>query len=97
MYNNELLICCSLLACAAYYWIWIHGIPYFRGYKIREEVVTLDDGSKSHQLIKVPNSQVEEWDKIHDHAGRIITEAVDVSHKTASNVLITGKDAPSTE
>ncbi|QYS95192.1 hypothetical protein H0G86_002500 [Trichoderma simmonsii] len=82
-----------LLACVAYYWLWIHGIPYFRGYKIREEVVTLDDGSKSHQLVKVPNAEVEEWDRTHDHAGRIITEATEVSDKTASNVVMVGKDS----
>ncbi|RFU80397.1 high-affinity methionine permease [Trichoderma arundinaceum] len=81
-----------LLACVAYYWLWIHGIPYFRGYTIREEVITLDDGSKSHQLIKVPNADLEEWDKTHDHAGRIITEAAESSAKTSSNVLISGKE-----
>ncbi|KAH0497671.1 hypothetical protein TgHK011_004960 [Trichoderma gracile] len=88
----------TILACVAYYWLWIHGIPYFRGYKIREEVVTLDDGSKSHQLVKVPNSEVEEWDRTHDHAGRIITEAAEMSDKTTSRVLVDGKDGtvPST-
>ncbi|KAL7941871.1 amino acid transporter [Trichoderma barbatum] len=82
-----------LLACVAYYWLWIHGIPYFRGYKIREEVITLDDGSKSHQLVKVPNSEVEQWDKTHDHAGRIITEATEISDKAAGNVTIVAKDS----
>jgi hypothetical protein len=94
----ELLTCCSILACVAYYWLWIHGIPYFRGYKIREEVVTLEDGSKSHQLVKVPNAEVEEWDRTHDHAGRLITEAAELSDKTTSKVLVDGKDVtvPST-
>lgn len=93
MNRNRSLTHYSLLACVAYYWLWIHGIPYFRGYKIREEVVTLDDGSKSHQLVKVPNAEVEEWDRTHDHAGRIITEATEVSDKTASNVVVVGKDS----
>lgn len=82
----------SLLSCAAYFWLWVHGIPRLRGYKIREEVVTLDDGAKSHKLVKVPKSEIEEWDKKHDHAGRIITEAVDPVDEAQSKVLITGKD-----
>ncbi|KAM0251463.1 hypothetical protein ACHAQJ_008171 [Trichoderma viride] len=80
-----------LLGCVVYFWLWIHGIPLLRGYKIREEVVTLDDGAKSHKLIKVPNSEVEEWDKKHDHAGRIITEAVEPSDETSSKTLDIGK------
>lgn len=62
-----------LIACALYYWVWIHFLPYLRGYTIREEVVTLDDGSRSHQLIKVPNGELAEWDEHHDHAGRVIS------------------------
>ncbi|KAL6897462.1 amino acid permease domain-containing protein [Trichoderma evansii] len=81
-----------LVGCAAYFWLWVHGIPRLRGYKIREEVVTLDDGAKSHKLVKVPNSEVEEWDKKHDHAGRIITDAVDLVDEAQSKIIIAGKD-----
>jgi hypothetical protein len=81
------------LGCVVYFWLWIHGIPYFRGYKIREEVVTLDDGAKSHKLLKVLNSEVEEWDRKHDHAGRIITDAVEPSDERPGKILVTGKDS----
>jgi hypothetical protein len=55
-------------------------------------VITLDDGAKSHKLVKVPNSEVEEWDKRHDHAGRVITEAVDPVDGAQSKALIAEKD-----
>lgn len=55
-------------------------------------MITLEDGAKSHKLVKVPNAEVEEWDKRHDHAGRIITEAVDPIDEAQSKILIAGKD-----
>lgn len=55
-------------------------------------MVTLDDGAKSHKLVKVPNSEIEEWDKKHDHSGRIITEAIDPVDEAQSKILIAGKD-----
>ncbi|KAK0707894.1 amino acid permease-domain-containing protein [Lasiosphaeris hirsuta] len=59
-----------LLGCGAYYYLWISVIPRLRGYRIRQEVLTLDDGASSHRLIKVPVGELEAWDATHDAVGR---------------------------
>ncbi|KAF4835519.1 High-affinity methionine permease [Colletotrichum tropicale] len=61
-----------LLACAAYYWFWAFLIPKWKGYKLRQELVSFEDGAQSNQLRKVPYADVAEWDATHDAAGRII-------------------------
>ncbi|KAL3433365.1 high affinity methionine permease [Aspergillus tetrazonus] len=61
-----------LIACAIYYALWAHFIPNSKGYKLRQELITLEDGAQSNRLRKVPNEEVEEWDAVHDAAGRLI-------------------------
>ncbi|KAL0941687.1 high-affinity methionine permease [Colletotrichum truncatum] len=62
-----------LLACAAYYWLWASLIPKWRRYKLRQELVSFEDGAQSNQLRKVPYDQVAEWDATHDASGRLIS------------------------
>ncbi|KAF5527199.1 High-affinity methionine permease [Colletotrichum aenigma] len=61
-----------LLACAAYYWFWAFLTPKWKGYKLRHELISFEDGAQSNQLQKVPYADVAEWDATHDAAGRII-------------------------
>ncbi|KAF0315774.1 high-affinity methionine permease [Colletotrichum asianum] len=61
-----------LLACAAYYWFWAFLIPKWKGYKLRQELISFEDGAQSNQLRKVPYADVAEWDATHDAAGRTI-------------------------
>lgn len=68
----------SLLACATYYYVWAFLIPKWRGYKLRQELLSLDGGVQSNRLKKVPNSEVAEWDAMHDAAGRLIESPVHV-------------------
>ncbi|KAK5994102.1 High-affinity methionine permease [Cladobotryum mycophilum] len=63
-----------LLGCGVYHWLWIIALPSLRGYKIRQEVFALEDGSSSHRLIRVPIAELEEWDRTHDHSGRTIID-----------------------
>ena len=59
-----------------YYFIWIHVLPYFGHYQIRQELVVLDDEtSKVNCLVKVPTAELEEWDATHDVLGQNIEEA----------------------
>lgn len=37
---------------------------------MRQEVLVLDDGAQSHQLVKVPVAALSEWDATHDAVGR---------------------------
>ena len=39
---------------------------------MRQTVLILDDGSVTHQLIKVPNDQLKKWDTEHDEAGHSV-------------------------
>lgn len=61
--------CCSLLACGVYYYLWIHAIPQWRGYRIRHETVLLDGGEVTHRLTKVNVANLAEWDATHNAAG----------------------------
>jgi hypothetical protein len=51
-------------------------------YKIMQEILHFEDGSSSHALVKVPNSELEEWDKTHDAHGRLLVQGVVVNTKT---------------
>ncbi|KAF9883660.1 hypothetical protein FE257_003094 [Aspergillus nanangensis] len=59
-------------ACAIYYVIWIRVLPKYGGYQYRHAILKLEGGATAHQLVKVPNAQVESWDADHDAAGRFI-------------------------
>jgi len=62
-----------LVGCGLYYLFWIKLLPYFRNYSVRPETLVSDqDGSVTHRLTKVPNSEVEEWDRTHDLEGNVL-------------------------
>uniref|UniRef100_A0A8H7K380 Amino acid permease/ SLC12A domain-containing protein n=1 Tax=Bionectria ochroleuca TaxID=29856 RepID=A0A8H7K380_BIOOC len=61
-----------IIICGLYYVLWIFVLPKYGGYKIRSEMVALEDGAaKTHRLVKVKNEDVEEWDNVHDEAGHL--------------------------
>jgi hypothetical protein len=49
-----------------------------RGYRIRQGVITLDSGAKTHKLFKVPVAELAAWDASHDAHGNDL-------HDTASS------------
>ncbi|KAJ3579639.1 hypothetical protein NPX13_g932 [Xylaria arbuscula] len=52
--------------------IGMHLLPKWRGYRLRPEILNVDSkGANTHRLIKVPVSELEEWDREHDEAGRL--------------------------
>ncbi|KAH7273129.1 hypothetical protein FSOLCH5_003375 [Fusarium solani] len=61
-----------LLICGGYYWLWAFLLPKWKGYHLRQELVSFEDGAQSNQLRKVPNVELAEWDATHDAAGRRI-------------------------
>ncbi|KAF7556129.1 hypothetical protein G7Z17_g1676 [Cylindrodendrum hubeiense] len=65
-----------IIICGVYYWVWAFLLPNWKGYKLRQELVVLDDGAQSHQLRKVPLADLVEWDAEHDLAGRRIEPTV---------------------
>ncbi|KAF2731965.1 amino acid transporter [Polyplosphaeria fusca] len=66
-----------ILSMVAYYYVWIKLLPRLKKYQIRTETLVSDeDGSVTHRLLKVPNADVEEWDRTHDDAGNVLMDAV---------------------
>ncbi|MCJ1384114.1 hypothetical protein MMC17_007230 [Xylographa soralifera] len=68
-----------LLACAVYYVLWIYILPRFGHYQIRQEVVPLPFGANTHRLVKVKDTEVAAWDRVHDLKGNMISEEA-ISH-----------------
>ncbi|KAI0895144.1 amino acid transporter [Annulohypoxylon nitens] len=61
-----------ILLCGLYYIFWMFLLPKWGGYKIRPEILDVEDhGANTHRLVKVPLDEVEKWDEEHDEAGRL--------------------------
>jgi hypothetical protein len=69
------LIYCSIALCGIYYLAWAKWLPKIQGHKLRQIVITLPDGSVSHEIIKVNNADIEIWDAKHDPSGRSLNES----------------------
>ena len=64
-----------IIVCALYYYFWMTLLPRWGGYKIRSQVINVDDnGANTHRLLRVPNAQLEEFDANHDELGRELTK-----------------------
>ncbi|KAF1955073.1 amino acid transporter [Byssothecium circinans] len=63
-----------MVAMVLYYYLWIKVLPAIKGQTIRAEtLVSSQDGSVTHQLRRIPNAEVEEWDRTHDSAGNVLS------------------------
>ncbi|KAK8085887.1 high-affinity methionine permease [Apiospora hydei] len=51
-----------LAACGAYYGVWVHAIPRWRGYQLRQQLVDFGNGAQGYKVVKVPLAGVAEWD-----------------------------------
>ncbi|KAF2227757.1 high affinity methionine permease [Elsinoe ampelina] len=65
-----------MVSMGIYYYVWVHLLPRIRKYTIRTLTVVNKDGSVVHQLKRVPNAEVAEWDRTHDEAGNVLTHVV---------------------
>lgn len=64
-----------IVGCAVYYAFWCHILPRLGGYAIRTETIVLKaDGSVTHRLLRIPNTEVAEYDRTHDGAGDLIQQ-----------------------
>lgn len=62
----------SMIICGLYYVAWMYLIPKWLGYKIRTEILEIDDnGANTHRLVQVPLAELEKWDAEHDDAGQL--------------------------
>jgi hypothetical protein len=51
--------------------LWIFVLPRFGGYAIRQVVDKLDDGAQTLRVVKIPNAELEEWDRTRDEQGEL--------------------------
>lgn len=52
---------------------------------MRQEIRDLGDGARTHQLVKVPLAELDEWDRTHDPLGRHVDDAA-VVHDSDTGV-----------
>jgi hypothetical protein len=69
-----------------YYLLWIKLLPKWGRYHIRPSILRLDDGAIAHHLVKVPNAEVERWDREHDPAGASINGESGASSVTSDEL-----------
>lgn len=63
----------------------MYSIPKWRGYRIRTEVVEVDDnGAVTNRLRRVPLAELAQWDAEHDEAGNLRRRRVGDSDDAAS-------------
>lgn len=60
-----------LVLCGVYYYVWVNLLPKWKGYELRQTVLKFDNGLVSHKLVKVPNSELAQWDEEHDAVGNL--------------------------
>ena len=53
-----------------YYITWVYVLPKLGEYKLRQEVILLENGAQTHSLIKVPITELAAWESTHDATGR---------------------------
>ncbi|KAJ5274111.1 high affinity methionine permease [Penicillium angulare] len=76
-YGTYLVVGVGLLTgCVVYYYFWIYIIPKWKGYEFRQTVVQFEDGSITHQLVKIPREELATWDSQHDATGRSLNGSV---------------------
>jgi hypothetical protein len=59
----------SLALSGLAYVVLIQILPKINGYAIRQVIEKLSDGAQATRLVKVPNSELAEWDATHDEHG----------------------------
>lgn len=81
----------SLIVCGLYYVGWIYVLPKVRGYRIRQGVITLDSGAKTHKLFKVPLAELATWDATHDALGHDLNDTASSDRDVQLGEKITDK------
>jgi hypothetical protein len=73
---------------------WIYITPHFGKYRIRQELIQLDDESaKVHRLVKVPVTELNDWDAEHDVLGNKLVGLDDSGNDSVERIEVTKKEA----
>lgn len=80
--------------CGLYYYVWMKLLPRLGNYSIRSEVMDVDDnGANTHRILRIPNSEVAEWDDTHDELGQKLRQRRG-THGTADTANTAQPDSP---
>lgn len=83
----------SLAICGIYYAVWIYVLPYYGKYRIRQELLSLDDETaKVHRLVKVPLAELELWDAEHDVLGQKLATSGISENISENDAHLEGED-----
>lgn len=58
-----------LVACGMCHIVWMILLPRLGNFGIRQKVLHLDNGAQTQVLVKVPGTELEEWDRTHNFRG----------------------------
>ncbi|KAH8738336.1 amino acid permease-domain-containing protein [Ilyonectria robusta] len=59
-----------IIVCGLYYVLWMYLLPKWGKYAIRTELLEVGhEGAKTHRLVRVPETELAQWDEDHDEAG----------------------------
>ena len=73
---DRILLVGRIFICGVVYVLWIQVLPRINGYGIRQVTEKLSDGAQANKLVRVPNSELAEWDATHDDHGNPIKRDV---------------------
>ena len=73
---DRILFVGRIFICGVAYVLWIQVLPRVKGYAIRQVTEKLSDGAQANRLVRVPNSELAEWDATHDDHGNPIERDV---------------------
>ncbi|CVL04165.1 related to high affinity methionine permease [Fusarium mangiferae] len=75
-----------MAVCGIYYYVWMKVLPRWGNYSIRSQAISVDDnGANIHRLLRVPNSDVAQWDATHDDLGRDLPPQQIISSNNSSS------------
>lgn len=81
--------------CGLYYYVWMKLLPRLGNYSIRSEVIDVDDnGANTHRILRIPNSEVAEWDDTHDELGQKLRQRRGTHGDTTDTANITQLNYP---
>ncbi|KAM0280648.1 hypothetical protein ACHAQH_003955 [Verticillium albo-atrum] len=94
-YATYCLVGIAIMAvCGLYYWFWMYLLPSWKGYRIRTEVLDVDGdtGANTHRLVRIPLSDLPDWEENHDETGRLRRRNVAARNVAGSDDSLQGDE-----
>ncbi|KAF2440153.1 amino acid transporter [Karstenula rhodostoma CBS 690.94] len=93
-YGTYIVLGIAIIAiCGLYYIAWIYVLPRLWKYRVRQEVIVLEDGAQTHALVKIPLHELAEWEATHDASGRKLNSDSGSNKKVGQELVSEGEKA----